>query len=60
MNNLAWFCRNRNENYYNKLLKSTTTVRFVSCALSLFLELSAGHKTNPKYINDKSRGENKN
>lgn len=40
MNNLACFCRYRNENYYNKLLKSTTTLNFFFFCSELISESS--------------------
>lgn len=62
MSNLAWFCRYRNENYNSKLLKSTTTMRFFSFVLNSFLRANCRSRkpVDAKYVNDKSRGENKN
>lgn len=61
MKNLASFCRYLNENYVNKLPRSTTVVRFYSFVPSSILRAHcrARKATNAKYMNDKFRGEKK-
>lgn len=61
LKNLAWFCRYINGNHVNKLMRSTTVVRFFSFVLSSLLKAHgrAGKATGDKYMNEKLRGKKK-